>query len=612
MTVRLVISLVLLGLLSIALPFYFWNVISETDLISVLSAGTLPVLFDIATGVYKRRLPLELPVLVTIVLLMVLDKPGLAGVFLLLILWGSVFRVLILRKVRESVSALAKALPDKAWIKRGGDVASVPASSLIPGDLLIVKSGEKVPVDGMLSSDKALLDESVITGEANPVGKSRGEMLVAASINAGDPLEMVAKNTTHQSTVAQMHRLVEEAQQHATPLSRFSTRYAETTSVGALFLVGAFYLVTRDIERSLALWISLVPVIFAIIVPVSTTIGISLLARSGILVKSAQSLENVTKVDTVCLDKTGTLTLGTPELAATVPARGSGEKDALSLAASLERISEHRLAEPFMDKLGKDGLDWVPVEDVQVRKGLGIEGRSRGEAVAIGSRAFVESLGAAVPTEILSALAGHEHPGATPVFLARSRSVVALFFISDTLRAEAPSVMDTLGKDGYRILMLTGDLPQVAAVMSREAHIREFHAGLLPGEKVAVVSKLKAEGRKVLMVGDGLNDALVLAQADVGVAMGLRGVDLTLEAAGVVLVHDDLTTLETLFRVAKDTFRTIKTNLVMATLIHLAAAGLVAAGSIEILGSAIIHQVSSTIVLLNTARLFLREERSPS
>lgn len=612
MTLRLIVSLALLVFLGIALPLYFWNLIPEEVLVAVLSAGALPVLVDIARGIARRQLPLELPVLVTIVLLVVLDKPGLAGVFLLLILWGGLFRILILRKVRESVSALAKVLPDTAWRKTGEQVESVPSSALVPGDLLIVKSGEKVPVDGTLTSDEGLLDESVITGEANPVAKTKGDTLIAASINTGDPLDMIAKNTTHQSTVAQMHRLVEDAQKHATSLSRFSTRYAEATSIGAVVLVGAFYLVTRDIERALALWVSLVPVIFAVIVPVSTTIGISLLARSGILVKSAQSLENVTKIDTVCMDKTGTLTEGTPSLAAVVLAPGMDEPKALALAASLERYSEHRLAEPFLSGLEKQAGARVPIDDVQVLKGLGIEGRSDGRVVAIGSRALVGSLGAEIPDAIEASIEGREHPAATPVFLVRDGRVEALFYVSDVLRAEAPVVMETLDRAGYRTIMLTGDQPRAAEEMSRQAHIREFHAGLLPGEKVSVVAKLKTEGRTVLMVGDGLNDAPVLAQADVGVAMGLRGVDLTLEAAGVVLVHDDLSALETLFSVARDTFRTIKTNLVVATMIHLAAAGLVLAGSIEILGSAIIHQVSSTIVLLNTARLFLGEKRGHS
>jgi heavy metal translocating P-type ATPase len=573
----------------------------------LLFAGSIPLAKDIYSGLIRRQIPLEFPVLFTLLALSIMNRMDIASIFLLLILAGHIFRLLIQKKVQDSVLSLAQYLPVTAWKKIGGELVSVSPSTLLPGDEIIVKPGERVPVDGVLSGERGTVDESVITGESRPVEKIHGQKLVSASINIGSPIQVTVTTSSSQSTLYQMQKLVEESQRQSNPLSLFTTRYAGWTSVSSLIVVSFYYLWKKDIDQSLALWISLVPMIFAIIVPVSTTIGISLLARRGILVKSSEVLENVTKVDTLCFDKTGTLTQGTPLVLAIIT--NDNKEQILDLAASLERYSEHSLARPIIDLFEKTVRHWLPVKEIRVLEGLGMEGTWEGHQIVLGNRHMFLKKGWDIPVYLEARAKEKEDEGATPVFLGWDHNVRGVILIADRLRPEAPQVLKRLSSQGYRTIMLTGDISGVSRNIAREAGVLEYHAELSPDAKVAIVQALRDSKKKVMMVGDGLNDAPVLARADVGVAMGLRGVDLSLEAAGVVLVRDDLNTIPILLNKAHTTFSTIRANLYMASVIHLCGAFLVITGQIGLLGAALLHQISSGIVLLNTARLFV--ERTP-
>ncbi len=574
--------------------------------------GMWPIAADILSeAVSRRRISLEVPVAVTIIIMLAVGSARSAGIFVVLILIGQSFKEFIVWRVRRSVESIAEALPNTAVVSRGGTTVEVKISDIIKGETVILKPGSRVPVDGVLAADSGSFDESVVTGESRSVDKKRGDKLVAGAVNAGGYAEMEATEISANSTLAQVRRLVNEAQAKAAPLSRFTDVYALVTVIAAVLLCVALYLVRRDLLQALALWIALVPVIFAVIVPVSTTLGISVLARRGVLIKNAEAVENLTKIDTIAFDKTGTLTKGRPEVVSVVPAPDIDAAELLDLAACVERLSEHPLAAAIVRRATAAGRPVIRSSESQVFRGRGITAACGARRISVGSRVYFDEAGVAFPPALLQAADQGERNGGTAVFCAVDGSPAGLFVIADEIREGVGSVLAGLRAMGFRLIMLTGDSRAVADKIAGDLGVTEVRAECLPQDKVRHIADLKRGGRRVAMVGDGINDAPAMAEADVGIAMGLRGVDLTLESAQTVLVKDDLSVLPQAIVSARRIFRVIRNDLVIATLIHAVGAVFVVAGVIGILGSAVIHQISSVVILLNTSRLFrlMREPR---
>ncbi len=581
----------------------------RTVLVLAVLFGIWPIAADIlAEAVKRRRISLEAPVAVTIVIMLAVGSVRSAAVFVLLILVGQAFKEYIVWRVQRSVESIAEALPDTAHVRSDGAEVEVKISDIAAGQTVILKAGSRAPVDGILTVDLASFDESVVTGESRPVEKKRGDKLMAGAINAGGYAEMEASGTSENSTIAQVRRLVREAQSKAAPLSRFTDAYALATVVVAILLCLVLYLISHDLLRTLALWIALVPVIFAIIVPVSTTLGISVLAKRGILIKNAEAVENLTKVDTIAFDKTGTLTKGRPEVVGVSAAPGYDEADILKHAACVERLSEHPLAAAIVRRAGTADAALKAAEP-EIFRGRGITAVCGDRRVSVGSRAFLAEAGVNIPAELAAAASAGEDGGGTAVFCAVDGAAAGLFVIADAVRPGIREVLDRLRGLGFRLVMITGDGARVAGAIAGSLGIEEVRAECLPQDKVRHIADLKKAGRRVAMVGDGINDAPALAEADVGIAMGLRGTDLTLESAQTVLVKDDLAVLPVAILASRRIFRVIRSDLYIASAIHLFGAALVAAGLVGILGSAFIHQASSVIILLNTFGLLRRASR---
>ncbi|HTM68851.1 MAG TPA: cation-translocating P-type ATPase [Candidatus Binatia bacterium] len=574
-------------------------------LVASALVGLLPLAGQVAAEFRKnKRIDLGLPVVLTIVILLAFGQLKTAAIFVLLILLGGLFKDYIVWKVQRSVEGIAQALPDTALVRAGGGTREAKIADIARGDIVILKAGSRVPVDGTLLTESASFDESVVTGESRPVPKKKGDALVAGAIDLSEYAEMEASGTSATSTIAQVKKLVAEAQSRSAPLSKFTTRYAEATVVVTIVLCVVLFIATRDVLQALALWIALVPVVFAIIVPVSTTLGISLLARRGVLIKNAEAVENLTKIDTIVFDKTGTLTKGDAEVVGIASAGAMDAPEALRLAAGLETFSEHHLGDAIVKKAARDGVAPAEISSPRSVKGRGIEGVHEGRRVLAGNRAFMDEAGVTLPEAVIADAAAREAQGATAVFFAVGAEVAAMFFIEDALRENARSAVAELRRMGFSLIMLTGDSEPVARKIAGELGIEEVRSRCLPQDKIARIAELKAAGRKVAMIGDGINDAPALAEAHVGIAMGLRGVDVTLESAQAVLVSDDLAALPEVIRASRRIFRTITNDLVIATAIHAVTAAFVVAGTIGVLGSTLLHQASSALVLGNTLTLF--------
>lgn len=566
--------------------------------------GLLPLTADIFGALRRGKVDLGIPVLATILILLFLQEYLIGDVFVLLIVLGNVFKEYILWRVDESINAISHALPDVAY-RKTDDVREVHIRDIRVGDQLVVKAGGRVPVDGILLTDGATLDESVITGESKLVSKEKGAVLVAGSINEAGLFEMRVTHTGDESTLAQIHKMVADAQRHSSALSRFTDRFALGNAAVALAGTVVIYFVTKDILHALAFWIALVPVVFAVIVPVATTIGISMLARRGVMVKTGEALENLTKIDSIVFDKTGTLTRGQPEIDKVIVLdTGYDEGALLQLAASVEKYSEHPLAKAFLRGAEALKLAIVPVTSVQILEGKGLQGVCAGKTVAIGNAHLANDLGIRFSSAMEEELKDRAAAGSTPVFVAVDGKAAGVVFLADQLRDHMVETMAALRAMGEKLTMITGDNRMVAERVARELGLTRFYAETLPQDKIRYIKEFKDKGEKVVMIGDGINDAPAISEANVGIAMGLRGTDITLNSAKVVLVHDDIGTLPYVLTVSKKVLGIIRWDLYLATSIHVVAAVLSAAGIISLLGSALIHQVSSVAVLLNTVRLY--------
>ncbi len=575
----------------------------------ILAAGILfglyPLLSQVWNELYKnKRIDLGLPIVATIFILIYLDQQKTAGIFVFLILLGGFFKDYIIWKVKRSVEDVSESLPQTALQKTGTETVEIKISDIEKGDIIALKAGARVPVDGILHSESALFDESIVTGESRRISKKNGDRLVAGAINTGGYAEMTASETSANSTIAMVKKLVKEAQSKSAPLSRFTTLYAQVTIAVTLILCAIYYFIILDIVQVLALWIALVPVIFAIIVPVSTTLGISILSKNGILIKSAEALEDLTKIDVIAFDKTGTLTTGNPAVTKIYASPEFGEEKLLRLAASVETYSEHHLGEAVVRKAHEDKILLSPATDLKTARGRGVEGICEEYHIVLGNLGFVTGVNIFIPDEILAVAREEGTAGNSAVFMAADNKFAGAFFIEDATRKNARLVVKELRQKGFAVIMLTGDSANVANKIAKDLGIEDVRAGCLPQDKINHIINLKKESKKVAMIGDGINDAPALAEANVGIAMGLRGTDITLEAAEVIFILDDLAALPKIIKSSRKIFGTIKSSLVIATAIHFVTAGLVIEGSVGILGSTLLHQVSSLLVLLNTSRLF--------
>lgn len=563
----------------------------------------LPYYLSIGKALLKKQLDLSLPPIITIYLLLYLGKGNVALIFILIILMGHLFKTFILERVKASITNISDKLPKTAVVKLIGKDTEVFIKNIRIGDILVVKTGERVATDATLIADEALLDESVVTGEAKPVPKKKGDKLLAGSINSGNYFEATAFSTAENSTLFQIQHLVNQAQNDKAPLAHIVSRYAWITTAGALLGVIVIFLFTHDIIKALSFWIAVVPVIFAIIVPVATTIGITILAKSGILVKSSPSLENLTKANTFLFDKTGTITQGAPEVEDILVSKESKEK-ILQLAASIEQYSNHPLSLPILAKAKEQNLSLISLEQVKTIIGKGMIAEDKKNIIFVGNISLLQDMEVKISKDVILQVEKWERSGATPVFVGEHSSLFGVIFLLDRLRSETPALFATLSQKGYETIIVTGDKKEVAQVISEKLHNASFIADVKPEGKVAEIDKKVREGRNVVMVGDGINDAPALAKANVGIAMGGKGVDLTLNAADIVLLNNDISSLPQMIGIAKGTFRIIKQDVFIATVIHLSTAVLVVLGSVTLIQTTVIHEFSSALVLINTLRLF--------
>ncbi|PND19346.1 copper-translocating P-type ATPase [Ensifer sp. MMN_5] len=542
-----------------------------------------------------------------------------AAVITVLVLLGQVLELRAREQTGGAIRALLDLAPKTARrIEGEGNEVDVPLEAVAVGDWLRVRPGEKVPVDGKLIEGRSSVDESMITGESMPVTKEAGAHLIGGTVNKTGGFVMEAGKVGRDTMLSRIVRMVGEAQRSRAPIQRLADEVSGwfvpaviATAVAAFatwMWLGPEPRFIHGLVAAVAVLIIACPCALGLATPMSIMVGVGRGARLGVLIKNAEALERFEKVDTLVVDKTGTLTEGKPRLTSIVATEGLGENELLQLAASLERGSEHPLADAIVDAAAARGLTVGKAEDFDSPVGKGVTGSVDGRKLIIGSHRIMEeeSVDVSALAKEAERLRGE---GATVIFVAIDGRVGGLFAISDPIKATTPDAMRTLMNEGIRVVMLTGDNKTTAKAVARKLGIEEVEAEVLPDHKSEIVARLRQHGRIVAMAGDGVNDAPALAAADVGIAMG-TGTDVAIESAGVTLIKGDLQGIARARQLSHATMKNIRQNLFFA-FIYNAAGVPVAAGilypTFGLLLSPIIAAaamaLSSVSVIANSLRL---------
>ena len=508
-----------------------------------------------------------------------------AAVITILVLLGQVLELRAREATSGAIKALLRLAPKTARrISGDGHDHEVEIDQLQVGDHLRVRPGEKVPVDGVILEGHSSLDESLVTGESMPVAKEQGARVIAGTLNQSGGFVMRAEKVGRDTLLSQIVQMVADSQRSRAPIQRLADQVAgwfvPTVIAAAIIAFVAWYVLGPEprlafgLVAAVSVLIIACPCALGLATPMSIMVGVGRGAQAGVLIRNAEALERMEKVDTLVVDKTGTLTEGKPKVTAIVAAAGFDEAEALRLAASVERASEHPLADAIVRHARERDLALSEVTGFEASTGKGARGTVEGRVIALGNARYLASLG--IVTDTLGVESNRlRGDGATVIAMAVDGKIAALFAVSDPIKASTPDALKALSKDGIKVIMLTGDNRTTANAVARRIGITEVESEVLPDQKSAVVARLRASGKVVAMAGDGVNDAPALAAADVGIAMG-TGTDVAMESAGITLLKGDLGGIARARRLSAATMRNIRQNLFFAFIYNAAGIPLAA------------------------------------
>ena len=612
-----------------------WSVASVvTGWVGALVGGAVIARGAIA-GLWNREVNVDELVTIAIVASLVIGEYWGAALVAFMMLFGKVLEDVTAARANDAIEGLGRMVPSVASRRDGHGETIVPVDALVAGDIVVVRPGERLPADGTVVAGQALIDESGITGEFVPASRSIGDSVHAGTLATGGALDIRVARVGEGTTLGRIATLVRDAETDRAPIVRIADTWAKWFTPAILVLAFAVYLATGDFLPAVSVLVVACPCALTLATPTAIVATVARSARQGILVRGGGRLEAAGRVDVICLDKTGTLTTGQPRVARVIPLEGIQATDLIAFAARAERLSEHPLARAILNaaseqwsglaaginaSAGTDadsghvtgfeavaGSGVVALVSGVAGTSLGGEASSHASAeVIVGRPDFLTGRGVVWTDEAASHFDAIERDGMSPVAVSISGRVAGVIAITDTVRPHAAVAIASLRRSGMRrIILLTGDRAGPALAVARAVGIpdADVRPGLLPEQKASVIQSLREEGHQVAMVGDGVNDAPALASADVAIAMGGIGSDLTLASADVILMTDDLRQVAMVLRDARHALDTIRQNLVIATVWNVTAVALAATGLAGIVPGALIHNIGSVGVVVNAARL---------
>src|ERR1700693_4159845 len=557
--------------------------------------GAFPIFYDAYQNIIQRRMTMELSMAIAILAALAIGEIFTALVITLFVLVAEILEGLTVSRGRTAIRHLVGLLPTTATVRRNESWQDVETTEVVPGDIVLVKPGARIPVDGAVTGGHSFVDQATITGESMPTEKSNGSSVYAGTINQSGALEIRVDRMGRDTTFGKIIDAVERAEKSRAPIQGIADRLAGYLVYFALGTAALTFVITHNVRSTISVVIVAGACGIAAGTPLAILGGIGRSAQIGSIIKGGLYLESLASIDTILLDKTGTLTYGTPEVVDVRPVEGVPVASLLQAAVTAESRSEHPVAKAILKKASKMGILGEEPERFDYTPGKGIVAARRAIEIIVGNRVFLEGHRIALPTNTAP-------EKDSEIFVAREGKFLGTLVVADMLRPEATKAIQDLKSMGLKTVLLTGDSKAVAEDIGGKLGVDEIAAELLPEDKLAFISRLTAARHNVVMVGDGVNDAPALMKATVGVAMG-AGTDVARESANVVLIGNDLSKLVETLSIARRCRRTIMQNFVGTLVVDSIGVGLAAFGFLNPLLAAFIHVSSEMTFILNSARL---------
>ncbi|HIH93438.1 TPA: cation-translocating P-type ATPase [Methanosarcina acetivorans] len=604
-------------ILIIAIVAYPQNMLSDSNAtdegnwLYLLSAliGSSFIWWSAYQGIKERDFTADIPVTIATIAAIAIGQYSAAAVVAVLLLLGGMLEELVSARAGKALESLAKLLPDRVTVRRDGHDTVISLEDVQVGDTILVKSGERIAVDGTVLSGTASVNQAAITGESLPVDKQSGDTVFAGTLNETGAMEILATKVGKETTLGQIHRLIEEAQTQKPKIERLLNRHAKVYTPTAIILGGLLWWWSGDLTRAITMLIVFCPCVMVLATPTALVASVGNAALRGNLIKKGATVESMARIDTVIFDKTGTLTHGEPKLSGIIPLKNNDENDLLLLAAIAEKFSEHPLGKAVVRAAEEKGFSVPDPESFESVSGVGIKVKTSGKNIFIGRPKQVSGLNFAISNEVEENIEKQSQSGHNTVLMGIDNEIVGLLTFEDKIRPESKKSVKDLHKLGIKTIMVTGDSKAVAERIAKILGIDEVHAEVMPQEKVEIVKRLQLEGHKVIFVGDGVNDGPALVTADVGVAMGLTGTDVAIETAEVGLLSDDLLKISYLINISRKAIKTIWQNVAFSLSVLSVAVALTIPGILTPITGALLHELSSIPVIMNSARLITYEPK---
>jgi Cd2+/Zn2+-exporting ATPase/Cu+-exporting ATPase len=597
------VRLGVMALIVIASLTGWWRALMDRDWLAFAGTiiGGFPIYREAWENLLKRRMTMELSMTIALLAALAIGQFFTAIVIAFFVLFAELLEGYTVGGGRKAIEKLIDALPRQVTVRRDGREQQVAVDAISAGETIVIRPGERIPVDGMVTKGSSFVDQSSITGESLPVEKVEHADVFAGTINKNGVLEVSVQRVGRDTTFGKIVQVVEEAEKSKAPVQRVADRLAAGLVYFAFGAAVLTFIVTRNLTSTIAVIIVAGACGVAAGTPLAILAGIGSAARRGIIVKGGLYLEKLAEIDTIVLDKTGTLTLGVPEVTGVRSAAGTSEETVLQNAAIAEQHSEHPLGEAIVREAKNRKLSLRQYSDLRYVPGKGLSCSDGASTITVGAAAFLQESGIQIDSagDRLQEL----KPGESLVYVGRDKTLLGTISLADRLRDEAIEAVTKLKAQGYRTLLLTGDSADIASTIGQQLGVDEAQGGLLPEQKLAKIRELLGQGRKVAMVGDGINDAPALSEATVGIAMG-GGTDVALETADITLMTADLSRLGDVFQIARRCYRVIMFNFWGTIAVDTLGIVLAFLGLLAPIVAALIHVGSELAFILNSARLF--------
>jgi len=594
------VALILIGWLSSALSLFPGAVSINLALVAA-TIGASFIAFSAAASLREGVFGANVLATVAVVVSIAVGEYLAAAVIAIMLGGGEILEDFASSRASSAIEKLIEASPKTAIAIRDGKEIEVKIDDVKIGETVIVKPGMKIPVDGIVLNGEATVNQSSVTGESMPVEKSANDKVYSGTIVQLGALEIKTTAVKEQSTFGKIIQLVKEAEENRAPIERIADKYAKYFTPMILAIGIGVYMLTGDPVRLASVFVIACPCALVLATPTAIAASIGNSARKRILIRNGESLEKLSRVDTLVLDKTGTITRGRPQVVSITGFNGHSESEVIGLAASAEKLSEHPVAQAIVSKAEEMKIKVEGSNCFRVHPGLGVQVDCQGDSIVVGNERMMDQCTISLDSDGADFL--QKHTGTT-IFVAKSGMIVGAILMSDMPRDDAKDALNKARINGVKkTVMLTGDNERMAKLVGEQIGVDEVKSDLMPSDKVDYVKQLRAQGHHVAMVGDGINDAPALASSDVGIAMGLTGTDVSIETAGIILATDDLNRIPKLFKISRATIRIIKANIAIAMAVNVLGIALSTYGILPPLLASVVHESNALVGLFNSLRL---------